>query len=149
MASFTDPVHLTKRFRLLTQKKDIAGNVFVYLKGLASTAIGDWVVYDELGVTTRLITTSAGPVGISMAANILSTTFSWYLIDGVALGNAATAYADNATVNGTATPGVVDDDSVATAAEVQIFGAIGRSALSGSQALFQVYRPYKSLAVLD
>lgn len=149
MAAFSDAVHLTKRFRLLTTKKDISGNTFIYLKGLAATAVGDWVVYDELGVTTRLITTSFGPAAISQAANILATTFSWYLIDGVGLGNAAAAYADNGTVNGTATPGVVDDDSVATAAEVQVFGAIGRSALVGAQALFQIWRPYKSLALLD
>ena len=128
---------------------DAAGNEYIYLKGVASLAAGDWVCYDELGVTIRALVATVGPVAIAQAAVTAVTSFGWFLIRGTGLANVASGFADNATLNGTATPGVADDNLVATEAESQIFGAWGRSAVSGSQATVQIQYPYKSLAVLD
>lgn len=149
--AFYDQVHAVRKFRVGTRVKDNAGNEYVYLKGLTATAIGSWVVYDELGVTALMITTSIGPAAIARAAVDASTKFGWYLINGTGTGLALTAYADNATVNATATPGSVDDNAVAAAAELNVFGAWGRSAVNETTLLatFQIMYPYKSVALLD
>lgn len=75
-------IHATKRFRLLTKKTDSAGNVYVYLKGVASLAAGDAVGYDKDGVTTRTLAATTGHIAIAMSANTAVTTFSWFLVDG-------------------------------------------------------------------
>lgn len=121
-------VHASKRFRLLTRKRDIAGNDYVYLKGVASTAVGDAVVYDEAGVTARLSTSTAvaQPVAIAMAANILATTFSWYQIYGLCpVVNCAATVAADAYLQSTGTAGQVDDT---TTAAKSIVGATSASA---------------------
>lgn len=120
-------VHASKRFRLLTQKKDIAGNVYVYLKGVASTTVGDAVVYDELGVTARLSTGTAvaQPVAVAMAANILATTFSWYQIYGNATVNCAATVAADTYLQSSGVAGQVDD---LTAAGKTIVGATASAA---------------------
>ncbi len=148
--AFYDTVDSVRKHRLGTEKKDIAGNTYRYLLGVASTAIGTWVVYDEAGVTTRMVTTSTGPVAIAKAA-VVANKWGWYLVDGVGNGLALTAFADNGTVNATATDGSIDDNSVAAAAELQVFCAIGRSAVNETTLLasFQIWHPYKSLALLD
>ena len=148
---FYDTVDSTRKFRLGTRVKDSAGNEYIYLTGLTATAVGSWVAYDELHITSLLITTSIGPCAVAKAAVDASTKFGWYLIKGSGLGLALTAFADNATVNGTATAGSVDDNAVAAAAELNVFGAWGRSAVNETTLLatFQLNYPYKSLALLD
>lgn len=143
-------VHSEQKNPLGTRAFDTDGNEYIYLKGVASTAIGTWVVYDELSVTIRMVTTSIGPVAIATAATIAST-WGWYLINGTGSGLALTGYADNATVNATATDGSVDDNAVAAAAELNVFGAWGRSAVNETTLLatFQLQNAYKSLALLD
>ena len=54
---------------------------YVYLAGVASTASGDYVTYTPAGVSTRLVTTSTGPVAIATAATVAST-WGWYGIIG-------------------------------------------------------------------
>jgi hypothetical protein len=144
----TTDVHTSAQNPLGAVAWDAAGNKYKYLTGVASTAAGTWVVYDELSITVRMVTTSIGPVAIAQAATVAST-YGWYLVEGSGLGNASTGYADNATVNATATDGEADDNAVAAAAELNVFGAWGRSAVSGGQATFQLLNPYKSLALLD
>jgi hypothetical protein len=146
----TTDIHTEARNPILTRSNDAQGNEYIYLKGVASTVAGDWVVYDELGATIRMVTTSIGPAAIAQSACVASN-WGWYLVSGVGLGNALTAYADNATVNATATDGSVDDNAVAAAAELNVFGAWGRSAVNETtlKATFQIHNPYKSLALLD
>lgn len=144
----TTDIHTTAQNPLGAYAFDAAGNKYKYLTGVASTGAGTWVVFDELSITTRMVTTSIGPAAIAMAATVAST-YGWYLVEGTGLGNCEAAYADNATVNATATDGSVDDNAVAAAAELNVFGAWGRSAISGTQATFQISNPYKSLALLD
>jgi hypothetical protein len=93
---------------------------FVYLKGLASTAVGETVKYDESGVTTRTIVATRGPIAVALSANTTSTNWGWYQVYGLAVVKAATVAADTP-VFATATPGTVDD---AVAATGKIDGAI-------------------------
>lgn len=77
-------INTSKRFRLGTQKKDITGNVYVYLKGVASTIAGSVVTYDlSTGVTALIVADASGPVAISASANTSATNYSWYGVQGV------------------------------------------------------------------
>jgi hypothetical protein len=88
---FYQSINLTKRFRLLTEKRDPSGNVYIYMKGVGSLAAGDFVSFDGTGTPARTGATSTGPIAVSMSANTTSTNFSWYLVDGkTATANVAT-----------------------------------------------------------
>lgn len=97
---------------------------FIYLVGVASTAVGDAVVYDESsGATTRTVAASKGPLAVSMSANVASQ-YGWYQIYGVGVVTAGDV-ADNAAVYTTATDGSLDDAQVDSQ---QVIGAFFRSA---------------------
>lgn len=124
-----------------TEAKDADGNIFVYLKGVASTLANSWVSYDEVFVTTLLVANCQGRVAIASAAIDATTKWGWYCVSGKYAGKALAAFADNGKVYTTATAGSVDDADVAT--EV-VIGAIGRSALdtpSLGLAYFELSRP--------
>ena len=130
MSFFTD-FGTTQKFRLGTRVKDVTGNEYIYLKGVASTVDGSWVTYDEDGVTalvdTDVAATLIGPVAIANAA-VVASNYGWYLIFGsktTAKAISGGAAADNARVWATSTGGQVDD---VAAADKQIVGAIFRSA---------------------
>ena len=81
---------------------------FIYLQGVASTAIGDLCAYDlYAGTTTRTVAATRGPVGVAMSANVASQ-WGWYQIFGAATITAGTV-ADVGQVYSTATAGSVDD----------------------------------------
>ncbi len=89
---------------------------FIYLPGVASLAAGDCVEYDlspGLQAVTRHSNATASnkgwPLAFSTAANILTTTFSWYQISGVAIANVAAGFAAAQALFGTGTAGVIDD----------------------------------------
>lgn len=64
---------------------------FIYLKGVASTAKGDLVVYDlKAGTTTRTVAASRGRVAVAMSANVASQ-YGWYQISGEAVVSTASA----------------------------------------------------------
>jgi hypothetical protein len=66
---------------------------FILLAGVASTAVGDLVIYNTVSfTTTRCPVTSslAQPVAVAMSANIVATTWGWYQISGVAVVNKST-----------------------------------------------------------
>lgn len=106
---------------------------FVYLTGVASTAVGDSVVIDQ-GTTTRAVDGSRGPVGIAMSANVASQ-YGWYQISGRAVVNTAGSVADNALVYATATAGSVDD---AVVSGDKVDGAVFRAAGSGATTVVAV-----------
>ena len=85
---------------------------FIYLKGTASTIVGDWVVYntDDFS-TTRASANASGPLAVAMSACVASE-FGWYQISGKAVGGCLTQMANDAVVYLTGTAGRVDDDSV-------------------------------------
>ena len=80
---------------------------FIYLKGVASTAAGDIVLYDsKAATTTRLVSASRGPVAIAMSANVASQ-YGWYQVSGAGVASTASAGtgAANALLETTATDG--------------------------------------------
>ncbi len=108
--------------------KDLSSNnrgygEFIYLVGVASTAAGDAVVFDEsTGATTRAVAASVGPLAIAMSACVASE-YGWYQIYGVGVVTAGDV-ADNGPVYTTATDGTLDD---AVVIANQVIGAIFRS----------------------
>lgn len=81
---------------------------FIYLKGVASTAVGDLVIYDTYaGTTTRTVAGSRGPCAVAMSANV-ADQYGWYQVGGAAVVKAGTVAADG-DVYVTATAGTVDD----------------------------------------
>lgn len=84
---------------------------FIYLQGVASTAVGDLVVYTADGNTTRTVARSVGPAAVAMSANVLNQ-FGWYQRRGKASIKSGTVAADKQLYL-TATAGQVDDAVVA------------------------------------
>lgn len=115
---------------------------FIYLLGVASTAIGSWVTYNPDDFSTTLLAANAiGPVAVAMSANVASQ-YGWYQIQGKAIGLCLAAFADNGNVYATATAGSIDD---AVVAGDRVKGAKGASAIgtpSGSFAEFEIARPF-------
>jgi hypothetical protein len=84
---------------------------FIYLKGLASTAIGELVIFDQYAnTTTRAVAGSRGPAAVAMSANVASQ-YGWYQISGAAVIKTGTVSA-NDPVYVTATAGSVDNSVV-------------------------------------
>ena len=121
---------------------------FIYLVGVASTAIGSWVTYNYDDFSTALLVANAiGPVAVAMSANVASQ-YGWYQISGKAIGLAKTAFADNGNVYGTATAGSIDD---AIVAGDRVQGAKGASAVNETTLLaeFEISRPFVNDALAD
>ena len=87
---------------------DTSGNEYIYLKGVASTGAGSWVIYDEDYSTTLLTANEVGPVAIAMAA-MVADRYGWYQIFGInTIAKTDTVAADASLyIDGTA--GRVDD----------------------------------------
>jgi len=115
---------------------------FIYLLGVASTAVGSWVTFRQDDNSTALLAANAiGPVAVSMSANVASQ-YGWYQIYGKAVGLALTGYVDNALVYATATAGSVDD---AVVAGDRVKLAVGASAVgtpAAGQAEFEIQYPF-------
>lgn len=81
---------------------------FIYLAGVASTAVGD-VVRVAAGFTTvRGVASGRGKIAVAMSANVASQ-YGWYQISGEAVVNAAATVAASTPAYLTATAGSVDD----------------------------------------
>lgn len=124
MSQFTD-VHASKKYRLGTRKKDVAGNEYIYLQGVASCVDGSWVTFDEDHVTILAVADAQGRVAVAQAAVDAATEYGWFMIYGLANALCLASFADNGKVYLTATAGSVDDADVA--GDV-VMGAVGRSA---------------------
>lgn len=128
----------------IVQAKDPTYNAgeFIYLEGVASTAVGSWVTYDQDGNTTALLAANAiGPVAVAMSANVASQ-YGWYQISGKAVGKALAAYADNGLVYATATAGSIDDAVVAGDRVKLAKGASAVDTPSTGLAEFEIQRPF-------
>lgn len=117
--------------------RDDDGNIYVFGKGVASTAQYSWVSFDEAYQSTLLVANAKGRVGIAQAA-IVTNKYGWYLVYGTGSGKVLTGFADNGVVYATATAGSIDDAAVAGDF---IVGAIGRSAISGGLATMELNWP--------
>lgn len=121
---------------------DLGSGEFIYLKGLASTAVGSWVTYNSSDNTTTLLAANAiGPVAIAMSACVASE-YGWYQISGKAVGKALAGFVDNANVYATATAGSVDDAVVAGDRVKLAKGASAVDTPSTGLAYFEIQRPF-------
>jgi len=121
---------------------DLGSGEFIYLKGVASTAIGSWVTYNSSDNTTALLAANAiGPVAIAMSACVASE-YGWYQIGGKAVGKALTGFVDNANVYATATAGSIDDAIVAGDRVKLAKGASAVDTPSAGLAYFEIQRPF-------
>lgn len=122
---------------------------FIYLKGIAATAVGTLVDYDQTLGTTALApaTVGIGPVAVAMSANVASQ-YGWYQISG-----AAAVKAPNAAVVGAevfmlaATPGSVDDAVVASEQILNAKFSTTTGSPSSGLAIIQINRPFHQGAV--
>lgn len=118
---------------------------FIYLQGVASTAVGSWVNFYEDDGTTILSDTDSsaadkiGPVAVAMSANVASQ-YGWYQICGKASALALASFADNGDVYLTSTGGSVDD---AVVDGYLVHKAKGASTIVGAGlADFELQYPY-------
>lgn len=115
---------------------------FIYLAGLANTAVGSWVTFLQDDNSTVLLAANAiGPVAIAMSANV-AAQYGWYQIYGKAVGKCLALYADNGLVYATATAGSIDD-AVVVGDRVKL--AIGASAIgtpAAGLAEFEIQYPF-------
>ena len=115
---------------------------FVYLLGLAATAVGTWVTFNQDDNTTALLAANAiGPVAVAMSANVASQ-YGWYHVFGKAIGKALAAYADNGLVYATATAGSIDDAVVAGDRVKNAKGASDVGTPSTGLAEFEIQYPF-------
>lgn len=122
----------------------LGGGEFIYLQGVAFTAPGTLVSYDQMNKTTTLgpgaAANSGTPLAVAMAATI-GSTFGWYQISGNAVvskdGTALTA-------GGVVGIGTVAGTVGASSASKQILGAhvINAAATGASTANLQISRPH-------
>ena len=108
-----------------TRAFDTAGNEYIYLTGVASTVVGSWVTYDELGITTLLVANAIGPVAVAMAITDATTEYGWYCIRGTVEGSLAANCAANASIGYEGASGAAGDGK---AAGDTIYGAFSRDA---------------------
>lgn len=118
--AFYDEIHTSKKYRLGTRKRDVAGNEYVYLKGVASLADEDFVTYDTDDYTAvRAVADATGLVAVACAAVDAATSYGWFGIWGNFTGDTATVAANKALYL-TSTAGRLDDADAAGDAVVGI-----------------------------
>ena len=118
-------VDTEKAYALGTRGKDNEGNEYIYLTGVASTVVGSWVTYDELGITTLLVANAIGPVAVAMAITDATTDFGWYQIFGKAEAAIIANTAADVAIGFETTSGYAGDGKAAGDA---IYGAVSREA---------------------
>ena len=120
--------------------------MFIYHKGVASTAVGDFCVLDQYaGTSTRAVAASKGPGGVAMSANV-ANQYGWYCVRGAVPVKAATVVAGTIPFV-TATDGTLDD----TAAAGQGISGAKFATADGtpSAGLAVILLRYPSVGILD
>lgn len=134
--------------------KDIASTgygegEFIYLLGVASTAVGSAVTVNmDNGSTALLAANAIGPVAFAMSANVAGQ-YGWYQVSGKAVGLVLAAFVDNANCYATATAGSMDD---AIVAGDRVQGCKGASAVgipAAGQAELEISNPFTNNALAD
>lgn len=116
---------------------------FIYLKGVASTAAYNVVVFDlKAGTTTRAIAGSRGPAAVAMSANV-ANQYGWYMIEGSAIITCSTVAADKP-LYATATPGTVDDVVVSGDMILGMVSKTANGTPAAGQLVAQIARPCMS-----
>lgn len=115
---------------------------FIYLKGVASTAIGDQVTYDlDAMTTTRTVAGTRGNIAYAMSANV-ANQFGWYQIAGTTVvKTGANTVVALARPYATATAGTIDDAVVAGDAIDNARFITANGTPAAGFALMQINRP--------
>jgi hypothetical protein len=115
---------------------------FIYLLGVASTAIGSVVKYNADDFSTSLLAANdIGPVAVAMSANVASS-YGWYQIYGKGVAKVATGFADNGLVYATATAGTVDDAVVSGDRVKNMLGASAIATPAAGLAEMEMQYPF-------
>ena len=117
---------------------------FIYLKGIADTAVGSLVDYDQTLATTALApaTGGIGPVAVAMSANVVDQ-FGWYQIGGAAAVKAPNSASVGAEVFMlAATAGSVDDAQVNAEQILNAKFSTTTGTPSTGLAIIQIDRPF-------
>lgn len=98
----------------LAKDPDYGVGEFIYLKGVGSTAVGDWVGYSPGTFTSvRAVADGKYPLAVAMAACNTTTKAGWYQISGIATARGLTSITHSSgNLYLTATAGSLDDASV-------------------------------------
>lgn len=140
MAAFYTQVHAVQKYRLLTERTDVAGNVWKYMKGITSLVAYDAVTFDELGITALLAANAIGPVAFAGATVGAATSFGWFGVSGKFTANMVANSADNSRIGRETTDGKVGDGR---ASGDEIYNCVARSATTGAATgTVQCYRPF-------
>jgi hypothetical protein len=131
-------VHATQQNQLGVVRQFSDGNSYIYLKGVASTAANDWVVFDETYQTTRTVAASSGPAAIAQAATIAST-FGWYLYVGSGTAYVLSAAVSAATLYVNAQAGAA---ATAVVGNKAILNATNATAAASTAATVRINRPW-------
>ncbi len=118
---------------------------FIYLKGVASTVAGDWVVYDEECVTSRLAAATTGNVAVAMAATV-ADKWGWYQITGNAQAKRETGSAVDAALYSAGVTGSSDDAAADGRAIEGAINRVGNATGAQTTATVQLNRPYHDAA---
>lgn len=115
---------------------------FIYLQGVASTAVGSVVTFANDDFSTALAVADAiGPVAIAMSACV-ANEYGWYQISGKGAATVLASFADNANCYLTATAGKIDDAVVAGDYITGIKGASAIDTPSTGLAEVELQRPF-------
>lgn len=133
------PLGTTIRAKDFDSDTDYGEGEFIYLEGVANTAVGTWVIYSpDDGSTARASANGRGPLAVAMSANV-ANQYGWYQIKGKAVGTCLASFTDDAKVFLTGTAGSVDDASVAGDFVLGAKGASGRDTVTGTADFDIVY----------
>lgn len=133
-------VDASEEFDLLQRAEGDAGKEYIYLTGVGSTIVGNWVTYDELGISTLLVANAIGPVAVAMAITDATTEFGWYQIVGSAEAALAANCAANVAIGYESTSGYAGDGK---GAGDTIYNAFSRDATTAAAiATVQIMYPF-------
>lgn len=124
------------------EDKTYGNGEFIFLLGVASTAVGSWVTYNLDDFSTTLLAANAiGPVAVAMSANG-ALGYGWYQISGKGVAKVLTGFLDNGNLYATATAGSADDAIVAGDLIKNAKGASAVGTPSAGLAEVELYRPF-------
>lgn len=134
----TTSIHTAALNTLGTRAFDKDGNEYIYLLGVASTAAGSVVSFDEAHVTALLAANALGRVAVAMAA-IVASSYGWYQIYGKNTITKCDTVADNKGCYIDGTAGRIDDAGVAGD---WVSGMVTRSADSSNVCTTELNYPF-------
>ena len=143
--AFYDEVHSVRKYRVGSRKRDAANNEYIYLKGVASTAVGSWVNFDTAAdgttalVDTAVAGTQVGRLAVAKAA-VVADKWGWYQVYGNGSALALTGSTDTKNLFATSTAGSLDDSGAG--AEVLVFGVFTTGAVNETTFLQAVVLNY-------